>query len=391
MKSGLWILVVVVIVAMAAGYFLHGRNEHLRAWAEIEATEDTEARIGMLETFLADYPEDERREDACRMYTDLLLEETGDSARFIENAKMLLETEIDPDIKDFLYSSLDRARNARARLVAIGEIEDPEAKIAAAEDFLSSFPDTRRKDWAYWLMADGMVDGLKDTVRFEMLAERVIREEPDAEARAQMYYMLYAVHVDNDPGKSLAAMEKLVENPVDAGWIYSYIASDISRRELDPDLALRLCDRALEYAGDAGDSADAFDSRGWIYYGLEDYDKAIQDLEYAVALAGEPDEQYLEHLGKAALKAGDGDKAFDALESMLVLGEYEFAKTTLDSLMESRGYSGEQKMVFAESIWEKRVAGAMTAEAFTLPDILDRPFAYDPIGKVTVLDFMSPT
>jgi len=391
MKSGLWILVVVVIVAIVAGYFLNKMNEHLRAWAEIEAAEDVEARAGLLETFLADYPEDEQREDACRMYADLLLEEMGDSVRFIANAEKMLETEIDPEIKDYLHSSLDRARNTRSMLVAIGEIEDPEAKIAAAEDFLTNFPDTRSKDWAYYLMADAMVDGLKDTARFEMLTDRVIAEEPDAEARAQMYYMFYMVHVDTDPEKSLAAMERLVENPVDAGWIYSYVASNISSRELDPDLALRLCDRALEYAEDGSDSADAFDSRGWIYYGQEEYDKAISDLEAAVAAAEEPDARYLEHLGMAALKADDGDKAFEALKSLLVMGEYDFAKTTLDSLMESRGYSDEQREEFSQSVWETRIAGAMTAEAFTLPDISDAPFAYDPKGKVTVLDFMSPT
>jgi tetratricopeptide (TPR) repeat protein len=325
------------------------------------------------------------------MYADLLLKEIGDTARFIENAGKMVETETDPDVKDILYSSLDRARNARAKLTAIGEIEDPEAKIAAAEDFLARFPDTRRKDWAYYLMADAMVEGLRDTTRFEMLAERVIGEETDPEARAQMYYMLYAVHVDTSPEKSLQAMEKLADNPIDVGWVYSYVASDISRRELDSDLAIRLCDRALEYARDGGDSAGAFDSRGWVYYGLEDYDKAIADLKTAVAIVEEPDEQYLEHLAKAALKAGDGETAFEALESMLVLGEFEFAKTTLDSLMDSRNYSAEQKLMFEESIWQERIDRAMPAEAFTLSDVSDAPFEFDPIGKVTVLDFMSPT
>jgi tetratricopeptide (TPR) repeat protein len=391
MRSGLWILAVVIIAAVVIGGLLNRRNEHLRAWAEIEVTDDAGDRAGLLEAFLADYPEDERREEAWIMYADLLLKDMGDTVRFIENAETVLENESDPDIRELVYTSLDRARNARARLVAIGEIDDPEAKIAAAEDFLASFPDTRRKDWAYWLMADGMVDGLKDTARFEMLAERVIAEESDAEARAQMYYMLYAVNVDSRPEKSLAAMEKLVESPVDAGWVYSYVASDISRRDLDANLALRLCDRALEYARDGGDSADAFDSRGWIYYGEEQYDKAIADLEAAVAAAEEPDGQYLEHLGKAALKAGDGDRAFDALESMLVLGEYDFARTTLDSLMESRGYSDEQRLAFEESVWETRIDRAMAAEAFTLSDVSGTPFDYDPEGRVTVLNFMSPT
>ncbi len=391
MKSGLWILVIVVIVAIMFGYFLNKKNEHLRAWARIEATEDTEARVGLLEMFLAGYPEDERREDGLKMYADLLLKEVGDSARFIANAETMLEGELDPDIRDSLYSSLDRARNTRGMLTEMGEIEDPEARIAAVEKFLAEFPDTRNKDRAYYLMGNTMVDALRDTARLERLAGRVIGKEPDADARALMYYMLYSVHVDASPEKSLAAMERLVDNPVDAGWIYSYIASDISDRGLDQDLALRLCGRALEYAKDAGDSAAAFDSRGWIYHGQEKYDMAIRDLEAAVAVSEEPDERYLEHLGRAALKAGDGDKAFETLEALLVLGEYDFARTTLDSLMESRGYSDEQREKFSQSVWETRIAGAMTAEAFTLPDISDAPFAYDPMGKVTLLNFMSPT
>jgi tetratricopeptide (TPR) repeat protein len=384
MKSGLWILAIVVIVAIVLGFFLNRKNENLRAWAEIEVTEDVKARIGLLETFMAVYPGDEHREEAYKMYANLLLKEVGDSARFIAYAEELLESEIDPDIKDLVYSGLDRARNTRGMLTRIGEIEDPEARIAAAEGFLTEFPDTRNKDRAYYLMGNTMVEGLQDTARLERLAERVIGKEPDADARAVMYYMLYAVHVDTNPEKSLAAMERLADNPVDSGWIYSYIASDINRRELDPDLALRLCGRALEFAKDARDSADAFDSRGWIYYGQEEYDMAVRDLEAAVAAAEEPDERYLEHLGKAALKAGEPDKTFEALKSLLVLGEYDFARSMLDSLMEARGYSDKQKEKFAQSVWETRIAGAMTAVAFTLSDISDKPFEYDPMGKVTL-------
>lgn len=391
MKSGLWILAVVVIIAVVVGFFLKKKNEDLRAWAEIEATEDAGARVRLLESFIADYPQNKHREKAYKTYTDLLLKELGDSARFVAYTEGLLETETDPDIKDLAYSGLDRARNTRGMLTEIGEIEEPDSRIAATEKFLSEFPDTRDKDRAYYIMGNTMVEALRDTAALERLADRVIGQEPDADARALMYYMLYSVNADSHPEKSLAAVERLVDNPVDAGWIYSYIASDLSRRELDPDLALRLCDRAIEYARDARDSADAFDTRGWIYYGQEDYGMAVSDLEAAVAAAEEPDEQYLEHLGKAALKAGDGDKAFETLKSLLVLGEYDFARSTLDSLMDSRGYSEEQKEKFGQSIWETRIADAMTARAFTLPDISDAPFACDPTGKVTVLNFMSPT
>ncbi len=391
MRSGLWILAIVILVALIIGLVLRSRNEDLRAWAEIEATDDVEQKAGRLEAFISGFPGNEHREEALKLLANHLLKDLGDSARYIAFAENLLETESDPEIKDLLHSGLDRAHNTRNRLTEIGSIEDPEERIAALEKFLADFPETRNKDRAYYQMGMTMVEDLQDTVRMEEMADRLIAEEPDQEAKALAYYLLYGVPVDTNPEKALAALRRLVDNPIDVSWIYGYIASDVNRRDLDPDLAVRLCDRALEFAKDAGDSADAFDTRGWIYYSQEKYDLAVRDLEAAVAISDEPDDGYLEHLGRAALKAGEEETAFEALESLLVMGEYDFASTTLDSLMEVRGYSPEQKKMFAESIWEERLAGAMTAGAFTLPDIMEAPFEYEPEGRVTLLNFMSPT
>lgn len=391
MRSGLWILAIVVLVAVVVGLFLTRRNENLRAWAEIEATEDAEQEAGRLEAFISDFPGDEHQEEAWRMLTDRVLNDLADTARYVAFAGEVLETEADPEIRGVINSGLDRAYKTRNMLTTIGDIEDPEERIAAADKFLSDFPESHNKDRAYYIMAGTMVEDLQDTVRMEAMANRVIADEPDQDSKALAYYMLYSVPVETHPDKALAAVRRLAEVPIDVSWIYGYIASDMNRRDLEPELAVRLCDRALEFSETSGDSADAFDTRGWIYYGQEKYDLAVRDLEAAVAATEQPDEQYLEHLGKAALKAGDGDRAFDALETLLVLGEYEFARTTLDSLMGVRGYSAEQKLEFDASIWRERIDRAMTAKAFTLPDLKDASFAYNPVGKVTVLDFMSPT
>jgi tetratricopeptide (TPR) repeat protein len=134
------------------------------------------------------------------------------------------------------------------------------------------------------------------------------------------------------------------------------------------------------------------DSRGWVNYKLGEYDRAVADLEVAAGLFDPPYEEVLRHLAQAALKAGRSDKAFETLKTILVMGEYDYVRTALDSLMDARGYSPEDKAGFEESIWETRMAEASDAQAFTLPTLAGESYDFDPkAGRVTVINFMSPT
>jgi tetratricopeptide (TPR) repeat protein len=389
MKSGLWILGLVIIAGIIFGWYLRGRED--RDWQRIEEASDAQQKIEKLESFVARYPGSEHRQQACEMYADLLLNEVGDSARFIGYAEALLASDPDPELEDFALDGLDEARNTRGRLTDIQGIEDPRARIARLEAFLDEFPESRNRDRAYYMMGNAMTEGLKDTTGFILLAERVIAEEPDHYSKAAMFYLLYGDFVDHSPDKALASARRLSESPVKVSWVYEYLASDITQRELDLDIALALSNGALKYAESADDSASSFDSRGWIYYKQGDYDKAMGDLRRAVELTQDPYEPFLRHLGKAALKAGDGDAAFDTFRSILVLGEYDYAQATLDSLMDSRGYSARQRGEFERGIWDSRLAAAEPAQAFSLPDLADVEYSFDPAGKVSLINFMSPT
>jgi hypothetical protein len=122
------------------------------------------------------------------------------------------------------------------------------------------------------------------------------------------------------------------------------------------------------------------------------YREALADLEQAVALFDEPYEEVLAHLANAALKAGEADKAFDAFRSIRVMGEYDYAQHTLDSLMTVRGYSTAEKEHFEQSIWQTRETRATVAQGFDLPTLEGTSYSYDPSGgRVAVLNFMSPT
>jgi len=392
MKSGLWILGVVLIVAILVGVYFNRKNREVRDWAEIEAAEDPQAKIGGLEAFISDYPESDYRPKAYEMLVDLMLEEVGDTAGFLALADDLLKIEEDTECRDMILAGLDSARNTRARLSEIQDIEDPEVRIAALEGFIAEFPESKNKGRAYYMIGSTMVRSLQDTAGLEEFADRIIREESDTESKAAMYYLLYRTHVEPNPDKALSTATRLAENPIGADWVYSYIGYDLGDRDMDLDLALALCDKALELSKTGEDSAGSFDSRGWIYLKKGAYEKALRDFEMAVALLEEPYEEFLAHLAQAALKAGESDKAFDTFESIVVMGEYDYARTSLDSLMDVRGYSQEQKEEFERSIWESRIADAEPAESFNLPTLAGAFYRYGPTaGRVSLLNFTSPT
>jgi tetratricopeptide (TPR) repeat protein len=392
MKSGLWILGLVLIAAILVGLYFNQKHRDLRDWAEIESIDDPKAKISRLEAFIADYPENKHKQRAYEMLADLTLKEVGDTARFLGFAEGMIKIEADPECRKTVFAGLDRARRTGQRLTEIRQIEDPEARISGMKDFISEFPHSTYRWRAYSAIAGALVRDLQDTTRFLEMAGATIEQELDPESKAVMYYWLYTTYIDPYPDKALATARQLLEKPLDVDWIHSYIGYELGDRDLDLDLALSLCQKALELSKTREDTAGSYESLGWIYYKKGMYKKAVQDLEMAVALYGEPYDETLQHLAYAALKAGDGDKAFDTFRSILVMGEYEYARASLDSLMDARGYSQERKDDFERSVWESRIAGAMPAECFSLPTLAGVSYSYVPSSaSVSLLNFMSPT
>jgi tetratricopeptide (TPR) repeat protein len=277
-------------------------------------------------------------------------------------------------------------------LARIENLEDPENRLERLRDFISEHPESRVKHEAYRLMARAMLNSLGDTLRFLGFAESTLAQESDPESRAEIYYGLYNVRSASDSSAALGVAYRLLSDSLDVSWINNYIGYDLAEKGYGLDVALGLCQRALRFADSRPDSAGIMDSRGWVYYKMGLFDEAMADLETAAALFDFRYEEVLRHLAYAALRAGKGEKAFETLKTILVMGEYAYARAALDSLMDARAYSPEMKAGFEESIWEERIEAARPGDAFTLPALAGAPYEFDPLaGRVAVINFMSPT
>jgi tetratricopeptide (TPR) repeat protein len=279
-----------------------------------------------------------------------------------------------------------------ARLSEIGEIEDSETKVSRLEGFIAGSPESPLKPRAYSMISRELLQAVKDTARFVDFARETIESEADGESKAIVYYYLYRVEIETNVEAASLVGREILDHPIDVGWIYNAIGYDLAERNQKLELALPLCERAIELAESRDDSASYIDSRGLVYYQMGRYDDAIADLELAVTLFKEPFEETLRHLAYALLRKGEGNEAFDVFKRILVMGEYDYARSNLDSLMTARAYTGAHRAAFERSIWEARMAAAEPAEAFALPTLDGDVYTFEPSGTaVTVINVMSPT
>jgi tetratricopeptide (TPR) repeat protein len=284
------------------------------------------------------------------------------------------------------------ADSLAAELGRIQDIEDSETKISRLEAFVAAHPESDLKARAYYNIGREILYTLEKPERFDEFARRTLASETDDESRAIIYYLMYRETGDSDTGKGAEIGRRLLADDITAAWIYNHIGYDLAEKGEELDLALTLCNKAVEFAEGSRDSASHLDSRGWTYYKKGMYPEAAADLEAAVALQDEPDEEVLEHLAYALLKSGQPDRAFDTLRNILLMGEYDFARSKLDSLMQVKGYTREQIEMFESSIWQERMDRAEPAVAFALPTLEGGRYEFaPPTGEITVINFFSPT
>lgn len=282
--------------------------------------------------------------------------------------------------------------NEQAEFKEIGEITDSEAKIDKLERFLSDYPKGDLRSRAYSTIAKEMLDAIKDTTRFVGFARQTIEKETDPESKATMYYRLYNLKAEAKPEEAALIGTEILKVPIDAAWVYNYIGYDLAERGRDLDLAMALCQRSVELSKTREDSAMCLDSRGFVYYKKGMYQEAIADLAKSVNLFGEPFENGLKHLAEAYLKAGDGANSFATYRSILVMGEYDYARSAVDSMMTAQRYSPKKRQQFDDGLWQDRSAVAAPAVAFSMPTLAGETVVFEPAkGGIVVLNFMSPT
>jgi tetratricopeptide (TPR) repeat protein len=112
MRSGLWILLLVILAGIVAGTLLRGRLsqpaevDDITALREISAMEDPQAKIERLEHFLVDYPESEYRPDAFYMIAGTMLNDIGDTSGMVLFAERTLQEETEPETQALMYYRL---------------------------------------------------------------------------------------------------------------------------------------------------------------------------------------------------------------------------------------------------------------------------------------------
>ncbi|MGD9140404.1 MAG: tetratricopeptide repeat protein [bacterium] len=115
MRSGLWILLLVILAGIVVGTLLKGRlNEpeeidDITVLRRISAVEDPEAKIEQLRQFLVDYPETEYESDAYYMIAGTMLNDQGDTSGMIAFAEETLDEVDDPETRAVMYYRLYRA------------------------------------------------------------------------------------------------------------------------------------------------------------------------------------------------------------------------------------------------------------------------------------------
>jgi tetratricopeptide (TPR) repeat protein len=274
----------------------------------------------------------------------------------------------------------------------ISMVEDPEDKIGQLERFLAEYPESDYRPDALYMIAGAMLNDLGDTSEMIGFAERTLGEESDPETQALMYYRLYRATSEARPDEAYAYAGRLLDSSIDVAWVYNYIAFDFAEKGRRLDAAAKLADRAIELAESAEDSASYLDTRGWVYYQQQDYEKAVGDLEEAVRIAPEPSDEVLGHFAQALLKTGRVDEAFETFRTVLVMGEYGDARENIEALMNQRGYTSRQMKVFESELWNERFARAEPVEPFTLPTLDGSAYEYRPgASDVSVINFFSPT
>lgn len=205
MRSGLWILLLVVVAGIAVGTLLKGRLDQpediddISALRGISMVEDPEDKMVQLRQFLVEYPESEYRPDAFYMIAGAMLNDLGDTLGMIAFAEKTLGEESDAETQALMYYRLYRATSETQadqaygyvtrlldsgigvawvynyiafdfaekgrRLDAAEKLADRAIELAESAEDSASFLDTR--GWVYYQQEDyaRAIGDLEDAVR----------------------------------------------------------------------------------------------------------------------------------------------------------------------------------------------------------------------------------
>ena len=112
MKSGLWILIVVIVAGIVVGYVFKDRmkppepGDAQAELKEIGELTDSEAKIDRLEGFHIHFPTSDLKSRAYSMIGREMLDTVKDTTRFVGFARQTIEKETDAESKALMYYRL---------------------------------------------------------------------------------------------------------------------------------------------------------------------------------------------------------------------------------------------------------------------------------------------
>jgi tetratricopeptide (TPR) repeat protein len=111
-KSGLWILIVVIVAGIAVGYVFKDRmkppepGDAQAELKEIGEMTDSEAKIDRLVGFISDFPTSDLKSRAYSSIAKEMLDTVKDTTRFVGFARQTIEKETDAESKALMYYRL---------------------------------------------------------------------------------------------------------------------------------------------------------------------------------------------------------------------------------------------------------------------------------------------
>jgi tetratricopeptide (TPR) repeat protein len=289
-------------------------------------------------------------------------------------------------------SSQERREKAeREALRACRDETDPAKRIAEYEQFLGKFPEGNYRGYAFYYIFNTYLDDLADTVKALSYARGVLSSAEPVDSRAQLYPALMSFWKETGAADSVVAVarEALDSSATDCS-IYNEMGYELAEAGMHLDLAVELCERATQLAKEDYEKSYCYDSLGWAYLKAGDSERAVEALEQAVKFAGEGvDETVLMHLGEAQKAAGRAEAAIETYLKVMVFGEYDEARAVLEGLYVKVKGSAETLTADIKALRQQ----AMTpAQDFTLASTANQTMSLSDFkGQVVLLNFMSPT
>ncbi len=285
MKSGLWILLLVIAAGILVGSLLKGRltepegSEDLMALQRSYSEDQPEVMLERLEQFLLDYPESQYRVNAYYLITGVMLHDLGDTSGMIAFAEKTLEQESDPEIRALMYRNLYGAtaetRPNDAYLYAV-KLRDSGLEVGSAYN-----------DIAYDYALKGKRLGLAAT-----LADKAVEfAESAGDSSAYLDTRGWVYFQARDYAKALSDLEQAVRLAPEAS---EEVLGHLARAQLKTgrtDEAFETFRTILvmgEYA-DARDGIEAImDEKGYTSDQREDFEIGLWDERVARAVQVEP-------------------------------------------------------------------------------------------------------